>query len=178
MEQESIRIIRAGSDQAEAARSFYHSMLDAMAGSPVYVGWKKDIYPSREFLREAAANGELYFGMEGNAIAASMVFNHDCNEGYRQFEWQTDAEDSEVMVIHALGVHPRCAGKGYAKAMVREAIRLARESGMKAIRLDVLEGNFPAENLYTGFGFQYMATLKMYYDDTGLANFKLYELVL
>lgn len=49
---------------------------------------------------------------------------------------------------------------------------------MKAIRLDVLEGNIPAENLYRGFGFQYMATLEMCYEDTGWINFKLYEYVI
>ena len=67
---------------------------------------------------------------------------------------------------------------GYAKAMVQRAIDLARANGMKAIRLDVLEGNIPAENLYIGFGFQYMATLKMYYEDTGWTNFRLYEYVI
>lgn len=65
------------------------------------------------------------------------------------------------MVIHALGVHPQFSGKGYAKALVRKAIELAAENGMEAIRLDVLEGNTPAENLYQSFGFQYMATLQM-----------------
>ena len=62
--------------------------------------------------------------------------------------------------------------------MVRKAIELARETGMKAIRLDVLENNYPAENLYIGFGFQYRDTLKMYYEDTGWTNFKLFEYVI
>ena len=45
-----MKIIRAAGDQYEAVRGFYHSMIDAMAGSTVYVGWKKDIYPAPEFL--------------------------------------------------------------------------------------------------------------------------------
>ena len=68
--------------------------------------------------------------------------------------------------------------EGYAKAMVQKAIDIAIETGMKAIRLDVLGGNIPAERLYQGFGFRYMATLKMYYEDTGWTDFKLYEYVL
>ena len=149
-----------------------------MAGSTVYVGWKKDIYPSSEFLRKAAEKGELYYAEDGEGIAAAMVFNHDCNEGYEAFPWQTEAERTEIMVIHALGVHPRCSRRGYAKAMLREAIALAEKNGMKAIRLDVLEGNFPAEKLYAGFGFQYRGTVLMYYEDTGWKNFLLYELPL
>ena len=173
-----MKIIRAAGDQYEAVRGFYHSMIDAMAGSTVYVGWKKDIYPAPEFLKNAIDRGELYLAFEGDTIVAAMVFNHDCNESYANFRWQTEAEPSEVMVIHALGVHPAYSGKGYAKALVRKAIHLAREGGIKAIRLDVLEGNTPAEQLYLGFGFQYMTTLRMYYEDTGWTNFRLYELVI
>ena len=171
-------ISTAAPEQYETVRAFYHSMIDAMAGSTVYVGWKKDIYPAPDFLREAIQKEELYLVHEGEQLVAAMVFNHDCNESYSRFEWRTAADDSEIMVIHALGVHPHFYGKGYAKALVRKAIDLATENGMKAIRLDVLEGNIPAENLYLGFGFQYRATLRMYYEDTGWANFKLYEYVI
>lgn len=171
-------MVTAIPDQYETVRAFYHSMIDAMAGSTVYVGWKKDIYPAPEFLRESILKEELYLVLEDEQIVAAMVFNHDCNESYRKFEWQTAADDSEIMVIHALGVHPHFSGKGYAKALVQKAIDLATESGMKAIRLDVLEGNLPAESLYLGFGFQYMATLEMYYEDTGWTNFNLYEYVI
>ena len=171
-------ITKAKPNQAETVRAFYHSMIDAMAGSTVYVGWKKDIYPSPEFLADSIRRGELYTVLEKDQIVGAMVFNHEYNEGYRNFQWRTEADDSEIMVIHALGVHPNYAGKGYAKAMVQRAIDLARANGMKAIRLDVLEGNIPAEKLYIGFGFQYMATLKMYYEDTGWTNYKLYEYVI
>lgn len=173
-----MNIISATEDQFQSVRSFYHSMIDALAGSTVYVGWKKDIYPAPEFLSEATKKGELYLVLVEGQIAGAMVFNHDYNEGYRAFRWQTEADDSEVMVIHALGVHPDYAGRGYAKALVQKAIDLAAEGGMKAIRLDVLEGNTPAEELYKGFGFQYMTTVPMFYEDTGWKNFMLYEYVI
>lgn len=173
-----MNIIRATEDQFQSVRCFYHSMIDALAGSTVYVGWKKDIYPAPEFLSEAIKKGELYLVLEEKQIAAAMVFNHDYNEGYRSFHWQTEADDSQVMVIHALGVHPDYAGRGYAKALVKKAIDLAAEGGMKAIRLDVLEGNIPAEELYKGFGFQHMTTVPMFYEDTGWKNFMLYEYVI
>ena len=63
-----------------------------------------------------------------------------------------------------------------------EALRAVEQANQERIdreeRLDVLEGNTPAERLYTGFGFRYMATLKMYYEDTGWTNFMLYEYVI
>ena len=88
----------------------------------------------------------------------------------------SDALRSEFMVIHMLGVHNDFAGRGVAKEMVRFAIETAKAAGMKAIRLDVLEGNVPAERLYASLGFIYVDTIKLFYEDTGRVDFKLFEL--
>ena len=175
-EKKKMIIIKAETDQFETVRNFYHSMIDAMSGATVYVGWQKDVYPSSEFLADSIRKGELYLVLEDGNITAAMVFNRDHNEGYNGIRWKVEADDDEVMVIHALGVHPVYYGRGYAKALVREAINIAEKNGIKAIRLDVLEGNIPAEMLYSSFGFQYTDTVRMYYEDTGWTNFKLYEL--
>ena len=49
---------------------------------------------------------------------------------------------------------------------------------MKVIRLDVLEGNIPAQKVYERLGFNYINTIQMYYEDTGLTGYMLYEYVL
>ncbi|MBQ4016799.1 MAG: GNAT family N-acetyltransferase, partial [Oscillospiraceae bacterium] len=85
------------------------------------------------------------------------------------------AEETEVTVIHALAVRPTCWRKGYAKQLVRFAIDYARDHHQKVIRLDVLKGNRNAGKLYTGMGFRYLHTLPMFYEDTGWADFDLYE---
>ena len=57
-----------------------------------------------------------------------------------------------------------------------EELRAAVEAvGMKAVRLDVLKGNLPAEKLYEGEGFTYVDTVKLFYEDTGRVDFKMYE---
>lgn len=153
-------------------------MCEGIKDSDYDFGWKKDIYPSPEFISESIRKGEMYIGLEEDRIAAAMVLNHEYNESYKKFDWQTKAEDSEILLIHALGVHQDLARRGYAKQMVQKAVDLAKETGMKAIRLDVLKGNLPAEKLYLGFGFRRMATLPMYYEDTGWTDFDLYEYLL
>lgn len=157
---------------------FYHSLIDGRRQAGYIITWVKDVYPSSEFLRAAAENGELYFGMEDGEIAAAMALNHDANEAYRQTQWPTSVSEDEVMVIHALGVHPRFDGKGLGRKMTEEAIAIARESGIKAMRLDVLEGNEPARRIYIACGFVSVAAVQMYYENTGLANFELFELAL
>lgn len=168
--------IRPAKEQEfDAVRYFYHSLIDAMKDAQYRPGWKKGVYPSDAGLRKALAAAELFIGLEGDRIASAMIVNHDVNEGYLKASWPTEARPEEVMVIHALGVHPDFSGMGYAKELVAKAILTAKEQGRKAVRLDVLSGNIPAERLYTGMGFQYVDALRMYYEDTGWTQFKLFE---
>ena len=52
---------------------------------------------------------------------------------------------------------------------------MAENSGIRAIRLDVLKGNLPAEKVYLKMGFRYVDTLPMYYEDTGITDYKAFE---
>lgn len=159
----------------DAVRSFYHSLIDAMEQARYKPAWEKDVYPSNEALREAIDRGELFVGMVEEEISCAMVVNHAFNESYADARWPTAARPDEITVIHILGVHPDFSGRGLAKALVAKAIGLAEEAKQKAIRLDVLAGNIPAERLYAGQGFSYVDTIRMYYEDTGWTDFKLYE---
>lgn len=171
-----MEILTACESNYQDIRAFYHSLIDAMQSADYHIGWEKDIYPAPEFLQDSIQREELFIGVENKKIVAAMVLNHQCNDGYEKYQWPTKAERDEVMVLHALGVHPACAGKGLAKQMVTFAIEKARKNHQKALRLDVLKGNVPAEKLYSGMGFKYLHTLPMYYEDTGWTDYELYEL--
>jgi len=173
-----LNIYPANENQFEMVRKFYHSLTDAMKDSQFKIGWVKDVYPAPDYLRTSIHNGRLYIGLTDHKIAAAMIVDHHYNDSYKKFQWQTTADDSEVLLIHALGVHPDYARRGFAKKMVRKVFEIGKETNMKAIRLDVLGGNIPAEKLYESLGFQYMHTLQMFYEDTGWTDFRLYEYVL
>ena len=168
-------ISKALPEEYNSVRLFYYSLIDAMDGSPYHPMWQKDIYPSQEELKSAVEAGELFIGRCADRIAAAMVLNQKCNSGYDHVKWPTSLRSSEYMVIHMLGVHNDFARQGLAKEMVRSAIVTAKNAGMKAIRLDVLKGNVPAERLYPSLGFEYVDTIKLYYADTGCVDFELYE---
>lgn len=172
----SIRLARR--EEFEAVRAFYHAVTDALARAEFSPGWKKDIYPSPEDLRGALEAKQLYVGEIGERIVAAMTVNHECNEGYAKVSWPTEAAPEEVTLIHALGVHPAVSGQGLGKALVRFVMTLAQQGGQKALRLDVLAGNLPAERLYTGLGFRYVDSQQMFYEDTGWTQYDLYEYVL
>ncbi len=172
-------IIRiASEDEYLSVRAFYHEMTDWLETAKYGPGWKKDIYPSPDELKSALRNKELWVAEENGKYIASMILNSCSNEEYSQIEWQVPASDDEVLLIHALGVMPDYHGTGVSRRMVEHAISIAKRQGKKAMRLDVLDGNIPAERLYPKFGFMYIDTIKMFYEDTGLTYYKLYELAL
>ncbi len=142
----------ASFNQLQAVKEFYYEVIDAVGGADDSVAWKKDIYPAPDFLLESICCGELFLAEEGGRIVGAMVLNH-----------------------RLLAIRPTCWRKGYAKQLVRFAIDYARDHHQKVIRLDVLKGNRNAGKLYTGMGFRYLHTLPMFYEDTGWADFDLYE---
>lgn len=172
-------IIRAAAEQEfDVVQAFYHLLTDAMAHAVYSPGWKKGIYPSDEDLQEALRERTLFVGTEGEEIVAAMVMNHACNEGYGKAEWQIQASPEEVTVLHMLGTHPARRGKGLAKELVAWAIEDAKQRRQKAVRLDVLAGNLPAERLYPAMGFRHIVTIPMYYPDTDWMDCGLYEYLL
>ena len=173
-----MRIIQACPGDFETIRAFYHSLIDGMQERRQIITWIKDVYPAPEFLKSSLNDSKVYLCFDGSRIAAAMVVNHDCNEGYRNLGKQTPLTDAEVLVIHALGVHPDYSGRGIGKMMVEEAIEIAGKSGAKGLRLDVLKGNEAAKKLYLRCGFQYVGSVQMYYENTGNADFGIYEYVI
>lgn len=172
----TIRAARAG--EFETVRAFYHSLIDAMEGAEFHPKWEKYVYPSDDFMRSSVGRGEMYLGFDGGEPAAAMAINGDGAEGYDGAPWRVPAARGEFSVVHALGVHPAFQGRGFARELVRRAIAESRARGMKALRLDVLSGNVPALRLYESEGFRCVETIKLFYEDTGLTDFMLYEYAL
>ena len=164
-----LQIRRAGTAEFAAVREFYYAVMDEMKDAEFKPGWKRDIYPRRNFC------GRRWIGASS---ASAMIVSCEYNESYDGAPWSVDAADEELLVVHALGVRPSFAGQGIAKVMTQYAIRLGRETGMKTIRLDVLKGNVPAERAYRKVGFAYCRTARMFYEDTGWTEFDLFEYIL
>lgn len=176
-EEDMLKIRTANNEDYICVRDFYYSLIDSLKDAEYTPGWKRDIYPTQEFLIRSINSNELYIAEMDESIVACMAVNHEYNDGYKDIQWSVDAKDSELLVIHALGVHPLHSGKGIAKQMVRRVIDMARENNIKTIRLDVLEGNLPAEKAYTKIGFRYCDTVSMFYEDTGWTDYKVFEYI-
>lgn len=171
-------IRKASPEEYWAVRSFYHKLIDELEGAEYSAGWEKEVYPADDYLQESLAKQELFVGEQDGEILGAMIINHSCNESYAKVAFENTFAPDKIMVVHALGVLPSCGGQGYGKKLVEKAISYAKEQDQRAIRLDVLGGNVPAEKLYTGMGFQYIDVVSMFYEDTGWTDYKVYEYVL
>lgn len=136
-------------------------------------------FPSDEMVKNAITEKDQFIGIEDGQIVAAYIMNHDCDEAYHTVRWLTDAEDKEMVVLHALRVLPEYGGRGYSKQLVQHAIDTARERGLKSIRLDCIEGNDIPQKMYMSFGFAYVDTVEITYADIGIPRkFLLYEFAL
>lgn len=165
----------AAPEDFAAVRRFYDEMIDALQGVEQSPGWTKDVYPSEEDLRGHIAARRLFLGRADGELAAAMAVTGSDVEGYEAVPWQVEAAPEEVFFLHLLAVLPRFARRGLASEMVVFAMDYARQQGGRTLRLDVLRRNLPAERLYARLGFRHVGEARLYYEDTGWADFILME---
>ena len=160
-------------------RQFYDRMCEVLGEKDFLPEGDKGGFPSDEMVKNAIAEKDQFIGIEDGQIVAAYIMNHDCDEAYHTVRWLTDAEDKEMVVLHALRVLPEYGGRGYSKQLVQHAIDTARERGLKSIRLDCIEGNDIPQKMYMSFGFKYVDKVEITYVDIGVPRkFLLYEFVL
>ena len=184
-----VTIRQAKPEECDGVNQFYCDLIDSMHNIEFKPAWKMGVYPTEQLIRNAINEQTLFIAIltsentiknpeTGEIIVGAMILNHDCADEYKNAKWRIEAKKEEVMVIHLLAVSLFYQGKGIAKQMMSNAIEICKKDSIKAIRLDILSTNSPAEKLYLSMGFNYVGTVKMFYEDTGLTDFILYELVL
>lgn len=173
-------IIRlATKEDFEELRNFYIIMNEVINKRTNLYNENNTYFPSDEMMLESIEKHFQYVGIEDEKIVAAVIGNHDCDDAYEKAAWKVEAAKEEFTVLHALRVLPEYGGRGYAKQMLRFILDYAKEIGQKAIRLDVLEGYEGPFKMYSGFGFEYIDTMEIFYEDIGRpVRFKLLEKVL
>lgn len=159
-------------------RRMYDEIIDAMDKSSSHAQWQRGGYPTDAFLQAKAALGELWVAEQHGSMVAGMVLNAECNPGYTQANWQVDCKPHEVLAIHTLGVCPGVQGQGVGKAMVQQAISIARKRHCKSMRLDVIDTNPAAGKFYSRLGFRFLGRYRLDYPGAVCTDFDLYELPL
>jgi len=153
----------------------YDDLNDYLSATTNYPGWIKGIYPIRENAVIGIQDNNLFVVRHEGKIAGSIILDHYPDEAYNGVKWKVDADYSCIFVIRTFVVHPSFLKMGIGRALMDYSFELARQTGMKSIRLDVYEKNLPAISLYEKCGFEYIDTVDLGYGNYGLDWFKLYE---
>lgn len=153
----------------------YDELNDHLASNGNFPGWIKGIYPCRDNAQAGVQDRTLFVARCGGKIAGSFILDHCPEEAYHSVKWKIEADYRYILVVHTLVVHPAFLRMGVGCALMNHALQLARETGMKAIRLDVYVKNFPAIAMYERCGFAYIDTADLGYGQYGLDWFELYE---
>ena len=160
----------------EAIIAFYDDVTERTPEMGTYARWQKGKHPTEEGISAYINEGSMYIYRERGVIVGAMAVTMYQGEGYHTIEWSQQVSDEKVAVIHILAVSPDAQGIGIGSEMIREAIRLAQNNGMQAIRLDALASNTPAHKIYERLGFEYRGKQHLYAENTGWTDFYFFEL--
>ncbi|SNU05812.1 L-amino acid N-acyltransferase YncA [Prevotellaceae bacterium MN60] len=159
----------------DAIITFYDDVTERTPEMTTYARWQKGKHPTEKGINAYINEGSMYLHRDNGKIVGAMAVTMYQGEDYHAIEWAQQVPDDEVAVIHILAISPDAQGKGVGSEMIREAIRLAQNNGMQAIRLDALASNTPAHKIYERLGFEYRGKQHLYADNTGWTDFYFFE---
>ena len=171
-------LIPATMEDLDAIWQMYVDVCEQQAHDAYGPRWTLGVYPTREDVAAHIAAGELYVALLDGQMAGAMALVCHEDPEYAEVPWTTPAAPDEVAVIHLLCVPPRARGHRLGLFLTQEAVRLARAAGKQVIHLDVVPGNLVASRIYESVGFVHVCDHEIFYEDTGLMAFEMYEYVL
>lgn len=173
MDQYVIR--RCAEADIPAAGAFYDRVVWDLTTHINYPKWMYREYPSEASARAMTEAGAQYVCMDRGEVIGAFVLNEDPQGSYEKGHWRQTLEPGTFLVCHALAVAPERKGQGIGRLMVEYCLALAKEQGYRALRLDIVPGNTPAQRLYESCGFREVETLDLDRGYEQIPLFTLYE---
>lgn len=120
--------------------------------------WSAD-YPNEAVFQQDIARGHLWVAELDGAVAAVAALTHnDQDAEYAQADWDF-AEPA--LVTHRLAVDPAAQGHGLAQALLAQAEHLAREQGLRVLRVDTNSENQATQRLFPKLGYRYAGEITL-----------------
>lgn len=159
-------------------REKYIEVIEHTKDMNIHARWIYGQHPTDAAIRSYIDRQEMYLFMDEQNVAGMTAITMYQGEDYHEVNWSQDLKDDEVASLHLLTVMPEYQGKGVSKRLMEAIISLVMEKGKKAIRLDALASNIPAQHMYEKLGFEYRGKQNLYAENTGWTDFLYYELPL
>ena len=172
-----MNLIKCMPEDAARIIEFYARVVEYLENHTNYPKWSKE-HPSEQSIMEAIEKGTQYAYIKNDKLLGAVVLNEDPEGYYEDGNWTLALKPGEFCVIHVLAVDPDVTAEGIGGFIVDDCVELARQNGYRAVRLDVVPGNIPADRLYQKKGFRYAGTRDLRRNIEGIPVFQLYERIL
>lgn len=159
---------KATTEDIDAIVTIYDHIHDAEEAGVTTTGWSRSIYPKMETAEAALERDDIYVcelteeeaarsGADRcclNNIAATAIINKIQVDVYAEVEWEKQAADEEVLVLHTLVVEPKLRFGGIGREFIKFYEQCAREQGCTELRIDTNARNAIARRFYAGLGYK------------------------
>ena len=170
-----IEIRKCRKDEIDDTAQFYINVVKRMMETGTnYPKWRRD-YPDRNSVVSAYQRGNQYICLSEGGLSGAFVLNDDPGGAYEKGDWSVFLEKGEYRVIHTLAVDEAHRGCGIASEMVRYSLEKSKQEGCRAVRVDVVPDNYPAQKLYTRLGFTFAGEKDLERGIPEIPAFRLFE---
>lgn len=109
-----------------------------------------DSYPNEDVFDRDIEKSYLWVAEIDDAVAALAAVTTDQEPEYAEVGWDIQ---EQAIVVHRLAVDPDFRGAGVASALMRKAEDLAKERGIKVLRVDTNTNNEATQKLFPKLGY-------------------------
>lgn len=150
---QELRFRKANTDDLDAIERIYERTHDAEEAGLSTIGWVRGIYPVRAVAEASLVRGDMYVAEYRGKVVASGIINKIQVNVYLDCDWDYQAPDDKVCVLHTLVVDPECRGMGIGPAFAGFYEDVARDWGCEVLRIDTNARNKTARRMYAKLGY-------------------------
>ena len=170
-----MKLILCDESRLSEVTAFYHRVIANLQTHTNYPLWSSE-HPSDESIKEAVRHAEQYICVDDGEIIGALLLSENPDGNYEAGNWSRELKEGEYLSVHVLAVSADRCQSGVGSFMVDECIAVARAKGYKAVRLDIVPTNTPAERLYQKKGFVYAGTVDLQRETAPVPLFDLYDM--
>ncbi|MCA8833191.1 GNAT family N-acetyltransferase [Hymenobacter pini] len=120
--------------------------------------WTSD-YPNENVFQRDIAQGHLWVAELDGQVAAVAALTHNGQDAeYAQADWDVN---EPALVTHRLAVDPAAQGHGLAAALLAQAEVLARQQGLRVLRVDTNSENQATQRLFPKLGYRFAGEITL-----------------
>ncbi len=174
----NLTIEKATLNDIDEVALLYDDICDHLATKEYNPGFRKGCYPTRSEALYFYNADALYVAKIDGKTVGSIALTHNANAEVNEELKYIEEEQKDILYVHEFIVHPDYLRQGIGSKILSFADEIAKQEGVKCLRLYVYEKNSVAIKAYERNGYVFMEKVDIGLSELGLDWFCLYEKIL